>query len=75
MGVEVNYGDGPISSVNGSEEWQCDCMISPKCNEAWEGAAGFANARAVSSGMRYAGQQSVMAFFDLLECVGIVIAG
>jgi hypothetical protein len=75
MGVEVDDGDWTIGAVDAAEERQGDGVVASQGDDAGEGMSFLADAQ--GGGVRGGGtlQDAVVAFFDLLEGVGVVVAG
>ena len=74
VGVEVNDADGSVGFGDGAEEGQCDGVVSAEGYDAREGLFVFGRADLVRIRGRCAHEKAVVPFFDLLDCVGIVVA-
>ena len=75
VGVEVDDADGPVGFGDGAEEGQCDGVVSAEGYDAGEGLFVFGGADLVRVRGRGAHEEAVVPFFDLLDCVSIVVAG
>ena len=75
VGVEVDDADGSVGFGDGAEEGQCDGVISAEGYDAGEGLFVLGGADLVRIRGRCAHEEAVVPFFDLLDCVGIVVAG
>ena len=75
VGVEVDDADGSVGFGDGAEEGQGDGMVSAKGYDAGEGLFVFGGADLVRIRGRCAHEETVVPFLDLLDCVGIVVAG
>ena len=75
VGVEVDDADGSVGFGDGAEEGQCDGVVSTKGYDAGEGLSVFGGADLVRIRGRCAHEEAVVPVFDLLDCVGIVVAG
>ena len=75
VGVEVDDADGAVGFGDGAEEGQCDGVVSAEGYDAWEGLFVFGGADLVRIRGWCAHEEAVVPFFDLLDCVGIVVAG
>ena len=73
--VEVYDADGTVGFVDGAEEGERDGVVAAEGYDAGEGLFIFGWADLVCICGRGAHEEAVVTFFDLLDCVGIVIAG
>ena len=75
VGVEVDDADGSVGVGEGAVEGQRDGVVSAKGYDAGEGLFIFGGADLVRVRGRCAHEEAVVPVFDLLDCVGIVVAG
>ena len=75
VGVEVDDADGTVGFGDGAEEGQCNGVVTAEGYDAGEGLFVFGGADLVRIRGGCAHEEAVMPFFDLLNCVGIVVAG
>ena len=75
MGVEVDDGDRSISAVHTSEEREGYGVVATKRDHTWECLAFLRDAQLLRIRRRLSHQKAGVAFFDLVECVGIIVAG
>ena len=71
----MDDGDGAVGAVDAAQEGERDRVVAAEGDDAWEGAAGFAGAGEVRVCAGGAGEEGVVALFDLLDGVGVVVAG
>ena len=71
----MNDADGTVGFVYGPEQRERDRMVTTQSDDAGEGFAFQCGAKFVCIGLGLAHEELVMAVFDLLDGVGIVIAG
>ena len=74
VAVEVDDADGAVGFVDAAEEGERDGVVAAEGDEAGEGFSLEGEALFVSVGVRRAHEQAVVAVFDLLDCIGIVVA-
>jgi len=74
VGIKVDDTDGAVGLGDGTEEWQRYGVVPAQRDNAWEGLAILrrANLLCISHGLAH--QELIVAFFDLLDGVGIVVA-
>ena len=75
VGVEVYDADGAVGFVDGAEEGQRDGVVAAEGYDAGEGLFVFGGAELFCVCGRGAHEEAVVTFFDLLDRVGIVVAG
>ena len=71
----MNDADRAVGFVYGAEQRKRDCMVTAQSDDAREGFAFFCRANFVCVGLGAAHEEGVMAVFDLLDGVGVVITG
>ena len=74
MAVEVDDADGAVGAVDAPEEGERDGVVAAEGDDAGEGFAVFGGAGLVGVGGGFAGQEGVVAFFDLFDGVRVVIS-
>lgn len=74
VGIEVNNGDGSVGFVDRAKERKGDGVIAAEGNDARKGLFLERGPRGRGSGEGWAHEESVVAVFNLLDGVGIVIA-
>ena len=76
MRIEVDYGDRTVCTVDGAEEGKGNCMVAAKGDDSWESLAVLCWALFLRVCGGRAGEDAVVAFFNLLEspCVVVSIA-
>ena len=72
--VEVDDADGAVSASDGAEEWERDGVVATEGDDAWKSFAFLCGPNLFGVGHRIAHEESIMAFFDLLDSVGVVVA-
>lgn len=75
MGVEMDDRDGSIRLVHGSQQRQSNSMITSHGNDTRQCLSVLGGSNHVCVGSGLAHQDTVMAFFNLLQSPLIVIAG
>ena len=75
VGVEVDYGDWAVGFVHAAEERECDGVVTAEGDDTGEGLALGRRARSQGVGGWLAHEDAVVAFFDLLDGEGVVVAG
>ena len=76
VGVEVEYGDGAVDAVDGAEQGERDSVVAAERDQPWVRLAGLGEeAGGAGVGVGGAREEEVVAFFDLLDGVGVVVAG
>ena len=73
--VEVDDANGTIGFVDGAQERERDGVVAAEGYDAGQGlfVFGGANLFCICGGCAH--EEAVVAFFDLLDCVGVVVAG
>lgn len=74
VAVKVDYADGPIGSIDTPQKWKSDGMITTKGDDSRQRPTLFRRAFSVRMSRWSAIENTVVALFDLLNRVGIVIA-
>ena len=72
MAVEVDDADGTVGAVDAAEQGERDGVVASEGDDSWESLAVLGRAGLVGVGVRFAAEDAVVAFFDLVEGVGIV---
>ena len=75
VGVEVDDGDGAVGFVHAAQEREGDGVVTAKGDDAWKGLALGRGAGVEGVGRWLAHEDAVVAFFDLLDGKGVVVAG
>lgn len=75
MRVEVDYGYGTVGFVDGAQKGKRYSMIAAQGYDAREGLFVLGGADLFCVGSGCAREEAVVAFFDLLDCMGVVVAG
>ena len=73
MRVEVDYGDGTVGTVDGTKEWEGDGVVAAEGDDSWQGLTVLCGAFLLGVCGGGAGEDAVVAFFDLVEGPCIVI--
>lgn len=71
--VEMNYANGAVGFVDGAEEGQRDGVVAAEGDDAWEGFLSERGAGEGGGGHGCSHQEGIVAIFDLLDCVGVVV--
>ena len=71
----MNDADWAVGFVYGAEQRERDCMVTTQSDDAGEGFAFQCRAYCFCVGLRLAHEELVVAVFDLLDGVSIVVAG
>ena len=74
MRVKVDDGDGTISTVDGAEEGESDGVVTSEGDDSWEGFAVLGWSFLLRVGGRFAGEDCVVAFFDLVKGPGVIVS-
>ena len=69
----MNDADGAVGFGYGAEQRKGDCVVTTQGNDAGEGFALFGWANFVCVGLRAAHEECIVAFFDLLDGIGVII--
>ena len=75
MGVEVYDADGTVGLVDGAEQGERDSMVASEGDEPRQGLSVFCGADFLCISGGGAHEKAVVTFFDLLDRVGVVVAG
>lgn len=75
MRIEVDYGDGTVCTVDGAEEGKGDGVVAAEGDDSWEGLAVLGGSFLFGVCGWGAGEDAVVAFFDLVEGPCVVISG
>lgn len=73
MAVKVDDGDRPVGAVDGPQQGEGDGVVAAEGDDARERLALDGRAALVGVGRRGAGEDAVVAVFDLLERPGVVV--
>ena len=73
--VEVDYGYGAVGFVDGAQEGERDSVVAAERYDAREGLFVLCGANFFCICGGCAHEEAVVAVFDLLDCVGVVVAG
>jgi hypothetical protein len=68
----VYFFEGSLP-VDRAQQRKRDSVVTTQCDETWQCLALLGGARLLSIGMRRAAQQQVMALFDLLKGVCVIV--
>ena len=71
--VEVNNANGSVCFVDRAEEGQGDGVVAAEGDDAWECFLSVGGAGEGGGGHGYSHQEGIVAIFDLLDCIGIVV--
>jgi len=74
MGVEVDDGYGAVSAVHASEEREGDGVVASECYDARKRFAVFRDPEFAGVGRGVTHEDAVVAFFDLVDRPGVVVA-
>lgn len=74
MAIKVDNANRTVGCGHAPEEWQGDRVIATKGNDSRQCSTSFRKPFLFSVGERQAGQQCVVALFDLLDRIGIIIS-
>lgn len=74
MTVEMNNRHRPISLINTPQQGQCDGMVTTKGNDTGKGLSSTRNTRFIRVSVRLAHQDTIVSFFDLFNCPGVVVS-
>ena len=73
--VEVDDADGAVGFVDGAEEGQRDGVVAAEGDDAGEGLFVLRRAHLFCVGGRCSHEETVVTFFNLLDCIGVIVAG
>ena len=73
--VKVDDGDGAVGSVDAAQEREGDGVVAPEGDDSREGLAVLGDAGFGGGGVGLAHEEAVVAVFDLLDRVGVIVAG
>lgn len=59
--------------VDRTQQWKCNGMVTSKCDKSRQGRALLGRARLVCMSVWWAAQKKVVAFFDLLKSIRVVV--
>jgi hypothetical protein len=74
MRVEVDHRDWTVSADDRSEERQCDCVITSEGDDSGKGLPIFRRTFFFSISRWGAGQDRVVALFDLVKSPSVIIS-
>jgi hypothetical protein len=75
VAVEVDDADGTVGAVDGAEEGKGYRVVAAQGDDSGEGLAILGRAFLLGVCLGLAGEDAVVAFFDLVEGVGVVVSG
>jgi hypothetical protein len=75
VGVEMDDADGAVGAVDTAEKWESDCVVTAQGDEARQGAARLGHTGLGGGREGLASEESVVALFNLLQRVGVVVGG
>ena len=75
VGVKMYDADGTVGFVDGAEEGKRDGVVATEGDDAGKGLFVLGRALLFCICGRCAHEETVVTFFDLLDCVGIIVAG
>ena len=75
VGVEVDDADGAVGFVDGAQEGERDGVVAAQGYDAGEGLPVLSGTDLLCVRGGRAHEEAVVAIFDLLDCVGVVVAG
>ena len=70
----MDYGDGTVSAVDGSEERQCDSVVTTEGDYSGQGLAVLCWAFLLRVRGWGASENAVVTLFDLVERPGVVVS-
>lgn len=73
VAVEMDDGHGPVLTVDGPQQGQRYGVVPAQGDDPGQRPAPLGRADLVGGGGRRAGEDAVMAFFNLVECPGVVV--
>jgi hypothetical protein len=73
--VVVINENSPVGFVDAPEQWERDGVVTTERDDTREGLAGLADAWLLGCGVGGTGQEGIVAIFNLLEGVCVVVAG
>ncbi len=71
--VEMNNTNWAVRFVDGAEEGQRDGVVAAEGDDAWECFLSEGGAGEGGGGHGCSHQEGIVAIFDLLDCVGVVV--
>lgn len=75
MAVKVDDRHRPVSTVDGSKQWQGDGVVSAERDDARQGPSVLRGPLLVRRGCRGPRENAVVAILDLLKSIGVVVRG
>jgi hypothetical protein len=75
MGIEMDYGDGTVGAVDGAKEGEGNCVVTAEGDDSGEGLAILGGAFLFGVCGWGAGEDAVVAFFNLMEGPCVVVSG
>lgn len=72
--IKVDDSDGAVSLVHTSQKWQSDGVISSERYYSWQSPAAFRDTNFFCISCRLPHQETIVAFFDLVDGPRIVVA-
>jgi hypothetical protein len=73
MAIEMNNTDRTIGAVDAAEERESDGVVATQGNQPWKRLALLRPPFDACIGLGLTGEERIMAFFNLLKSIGIVI--
>ena len=73
MAIEMDHGDGTIRLVNAAQQRKGDGVVASHGDNPRQGLASLGEAVLISIGVRFAHEDAVVAFFDLLDSPRVVV--
>ena len=74
MGIKVDHGNRSVGFLDGPEQWKRDGMVATESDHARESSTLERWTFSVCVGGRSTGENAVVAVFNLLNGIGVVIA-
>ena len=74
VAVEMNDGDGSVSAIDATEEGEGDGVVSSERDDSWQGFSFDGWTCSVCVGCWLPSQNFIVAFLNLLNGIGVVIA-
>jgi len=74
MAVKVNDADRTICTVDAAEEWKGDGVVTTESDHSRKCLALLRPALHICIGLGSSSEKLIMAFFDLLKSIGVVVS-
>ena len=73
MAVEMNDTDWTVGAADAAEERECNGVVATQGNQTWKRLALLRPSLDTCIGLGLTGEKGIVAFFNLLKSIGIIV--